>query len=412
MFKTLKARLTILYTISLVLILAIFIFLLYWLVSESVQRENVDELNQFFQRESHEFFEDLFEKEDDHLEHRQNMRVFYYLFDKNQNIVSGEGDDGSFFNKIRDFNMRESKGSFTKEFEWEENHFLLAKYPLQNGDEIYGYVLIGMDITNEKHLIKNMIWILLILMLVFSVFFAFTGYYFAGQAMKPIQKSFQIQKKFVSDASHELRTPLSIFYSSIDLLTKEERDHLSSFGKEILDDMKNESEMMNKLISDLLFLARYDNEKLKIEHENFNLSELLHSLVKRYSRIVPETISLKQNIEENLWMLGEKARIEQLIYILLDNAARYTRNGIVTCSMRAINQKIEIKIEDTGPGISSEDLPHIFDRFFRADSSRNREGSGLGLAIAKTIVDVHEGKIQVYSEPNKGTTFILHFKKK
>ena len=102
-------------------------------------------------------------------------------------------------------------------------------------------------------------------MIVFSILFAWAGNFFAGQAMKPIQKSFQTQRKFVSDASHELRTPLSIFYSSVDILSREEKENLSPFGQEVLEDIKNETEMMNKLLNDLLFLARNDQDHVELE---------------------------------------------------------------------------------------------------------------------------------------------------
>ncbi|WP_075980056.1 sensor histidine kinase [Bacillus massilinigeriensis] len=417
MFNTLKARLTILYTVSLLIILAIFIFVLYWFISNSIKKDNIDELNLYHQKVVHEYLEDLEDDDeeeedyhDSHLDIRGDREIFYYIFDSSENLVSGEETVRGFSNYVNNWIHEKNGNSFSKEVKWEDSHLLIIQYPVSDDEDSFGSIIIGKDITNEKHIIKNIIWILLIISLIFSVLFAFAGYFFAGQAMKPIQKSFQIQKKFISDASHELRTPLSIFYSSIDLLNQEERDHLSPLGKEILEDMKNESELMNKLTNDLLFLARYDNEQFKIEKENLNLSEVFNSLVNRFSRVIPPTITLLEEIEEQAWMIGDKARIEQLMYILLDNAIRYTKEGTITCSLKIKNQGIVIKVQDIGPGISPDNLPHIFDRFFRADTSRNREGSGLGLAIAKTIVEAHEGQIDVKSEVNKGTTFIIQFK--
>ena len=266
-----------------------------------------------------------------------------------------------------------------------------------------------MDITHELHLIQNIIWILLLLTLLFSLLFAWAGNFFAGQAIKPIQRAFETQRKFVSDASHELRTPLSIFYSSIDVLAREERENLSPFGKQILEDVKNESEMMNELLNDLLFLARNDQGNFELDIEELELSELLHSSLNRFKRVVPSHLSLEEKIQNGIMMKGDKVRIQQLVYILLDNAVRYTSEGTITCSLTSQDQAIVMSIKDTGLGIPEEDISHIFDRFYRADSARKRDGSGLGLSIAKTIVEAHGGKIAVKSESGIGTEFSIRF---
>ena len=101
-----------------------------------------------------------------------------------------------------------------------------------------------------------------------------------------------------------------------------------------------------------------------------------------------------------------------MVYILLDNAIRYTKEGSVTCTLKMVNQEIKLSVQDTGLGIPQEDLVHIFDRFYRGDSSRKRDGSGLGLAIAKTIVDAHSGRMTVNSVIDKGTEFTITFNKK
>ena len=344
MFNTLKSRLTILYTASLLFILATFIVILYLFISTAIENEQVDELDHFFNNEEHEFFEELEEEEYGKLKYRPERNIFYYLFDQNQNFVEGEETVSGLFTYINKENRKGTSLSSISEMEWKDSHLLIIKYSLHDDGLIYGSVFIGKDITNEKHLIKNIIWILLILTLIFSLLFALAGYIFAGQAMKPIEGSYKKQRKFVADASHELRTPLSIFYSSIDLLVREENEQLSPLGKEIIEDVKNEAEMMGILLTDLLFLARNDNEHLKIEQNEFNLSQLLSSLLNRFSRIVPANIKMIKEIQDDVPIVGDEVRLQQLLYILLDNAIRYTKEGKITCTLTSFDKRIEVTI--------------------------------------------------------------------
>ena len=335
--------------------------------------------------------------------------MFYYVFDNRRQLVKGEETVSGFVQYLYRQGLRSHPEKFMKEVEWKKAHVLIIGYPLQEDHETFGSVIIGMDITDELHLIQNIIWILLLLTLLFSLLFAWAGNFFAGQAIKPIQRAFETQRKFVSDASHELRTPLSIFYSSIDVLAREERENLSPFGKQILEDVKNESEMMNELLNDLLFLARNDQGNFELDVEELDLSELLHSSLNRFKRVVPSHLSLEEKIQNGIMMKGDKVRIQQLVYILLDNAVRYTSEGTIACSLTSQDQVIVMSIKDTGLGIPEEDISHIFDRFYRADSARKRDGSGLGLSIAKTIVEAHGGKIAVKSESGIGTEFSIRF---
>ncbi|WP_338450293.1 histidine kinase dimerization/phospho-acceptor domain-containing protein [Niallia oryzisoli] len=205
------------------------------------------------------------------------------MIDKNQQLITGEETVRGLFSYLSDI----EKTYETEEIQWEKSHLLVKSYPLEN----IGTVIIGMDITNEMHVIQNIVWFLLIITVIFSVLFAWVGHFFAGQAMNPIQKSFQTQRKFVSDASHELRTPLSIFYSSLDVLSGEE--NLSSFGKEVLEDAKSEAEMMNKLLNDLLFLARSDQGNMELDLEEYDFSSLLDTWLTSFARTVPAHLSLQ-----------------------------------------------------------------------------------------------------------------------
>ncbi|WP_318505006.1 HAMP domain-containing sensor histidine kinase [Bacillus sp. T3] len=413
MFKDVKKKLTLLYTFSLLFFLLLFIVVLYLLISHQVEWKAEEELRSFYNKESHEIIEDFFDEDDRNLDIDPHKRIFFYVFSESNQLLYGEESMEGLSEQIQIIQSKNRMSdSDVLKGEWNDQHFMLVKQTISFENNINGFVYIGMNITNDKHLIQNLTWILIGLTIIFSMLFAFLGYYFAGQAIKPIRKALDSQRKFVSDASHELRTPLSIFYSSIDLLMREEKEHLSSFGQEVLQDVKSETELMNKLISDLLFLARSDNQQLKIDKKDFNLSKLLHSLEDKVSRTVSEKIEFQAFIDDNVQYCGDEARIQQLLYILLDNAFRYTTNGSVTVGLKKLADRIEMTVEDTGIGIHSDDLPHIFDRFYRGDTSRVRDGSGLGLSIAQSIVSAHNGQIKVKSEPGKGTKFIITFKNK
>ena len=343
-FKPVKVRLTFLYTGSLLFILIVFIVVLYVFISGAIKNQEIEQLNRFYESEEHDLIENIYEDKYDEIdkqeekesedddgnevessEHREEFKdhqefveykperdIFYYVFDQNHLMVKGEETVRNLAKYIYRESLHTQSSKFVKEVKWKNTHLLLMNYPLQDDEEVHGTVIIGMDITDEKHLINNIIWILILLTVLFSLLFAWAGNFFAGQAMKPIQKSFQTQRKFVSDASHELRTPLSIFYSSIDVLSREEKDHLSPFGRQILEDVKNESEMMNKLLGDLLFLARNDQGNFELDLEDIDLSVLLNSLVTRFTRIVPSNLALAEDIQDGIVFKGDKVRIRAI----------------------------------------------------------------------------------------------------
>lgn len=441
-FKKVKFKLNLLYTGSLLFILIIFILILYIFISKAIHKQEVEELERYYKEENHEFIEDIYkyddefiedifkgkhkkrfyEEDDDeifedhhkykkskHIEYRPERNLFYYLFDSDYNLIEGEETINNFDEYLEKFGEQNAKT--IKETEWENAHVLFIYYPIEMDGKKIGSVIIGKNITDEKHLIQRIIWILLILAVLFGVLFALAGNFFAGQAMKPILDAFEKQRKFVSDASHELRTPLSVFYSALDLLSTEEKEKLSPFGQQVLEDAKHETELMHKLLDDLLFLARSNQDRFELELEELDLSSLITSLLSRFKRNLPQQIALLEDIQDGVSMKGDKARIEQLLYILLENAKRYTIEGTITCTLKAQEEKIEISVKDTGIGISKKDLEHIFERFYRGDKARKRNGTGLGLAIAQTIVQAHGGKIEAKSEEGKGTEFIITFYK-
>ncbi|MGG3561122.1 HAMP domain-containing sensor histidine kinase [Neobacillus rhizosphaerae] len=404
MFKQVRTKLTISYTLSLVILLILFIGLLYLLISHEINEKQRNDLLHYYDKEKVEMIEELYERDHHGLEYEPNRSIFYYVYNQQGELVFGEETIQTFSNWLNQYKSI-SGDSISQRITWKQRHLLFIKEPLES----YGFIILGMDITSEKHLIQNITWTLIVLTLLFSLLYTFLGYYFAGQAINPIKNAFQKQEKFVSDASHELRTPLSIFYSSIDLLLREEEKNISAYGKEVLQDVKTEAILMSHLINNLLELARSDKNQLILDMKRVHLSDLLFSVYIRFSRKIDTQIQFVSNIQDDVDLICDPVRIQQLLYILLDNALCYTNEGKITLSLKLEGNKRIITVEDTGSGISSRDLPYIFDRFYRADLSREKGGAGLGLSIAKSIVQAHKGKIYANSTPGVGSVFTVIF---
>ncbi|MBI6872222.1 sensor histidine kinase [Clostridium aciditolerans] len=219
-----------------------------------------------------------------------------------------------------------------------------------------------------------------------------------------IQKSVDQQNQFVSDASHELRTPISVIQGYVNLLNRWGKN-----DKEILEEsilaIKSESENMKDLVEQLLFLARGDKNTQKIEKQNFMLNELIQEILKE-TKLIDSAHQIENEYSHEFEINADRKLIKEAIRIFIDNSIKYTpEGGTIKLDSYKKDDKAVITIGDTGTGISSEDLPYIFDRFYRADKSRTKTngGTGLGLAIAKWIVDNHDGTVDVWSKPDIGT---------
>ena len=219
-----------------------------------------------------------------------------------------------------------------------------------------------------------------------------------------IQYSVEKQNQFVSDASHELRTPISVIQGYANLLSRWGKD-----DKEVLEEsinaIKDESQSMKKLIESLLFLARGDRNKQIIEKDYFKVNDLVDEVVKE-SAMIDDNHTIENTNNEEITIYGDRNLIKEAIRVFVDNSMKYTQEGgTIKINSFKSNKGVYILIEDNGIGISKEDLPNVFNRFYRSDKSRSKQsgGTGLGLSIAKYIIDVHSGEIKVYSKVDEGT---------
>lgn len=220
-----------------------------------------------------------------------------------------------------------------------------------------------------------------------------------------VERMLETQKAFLADSSHELRRPLTVLRTNIDILRDpslpaEEREAC-------LQEMRTEAEDMSHLLSDLLLLSREGRQE--IEHAPVDWSSVCEQAAARL-RAQDRRHELVAEIAAGARVQGDGKRLGQMLWNLLENAAQYTpEGGHIALHLRLMDGLARLEVEDTGIGISREDLPHIFDRFYRAEHARafHSEGNGLGLAIVKYIVEAHDGTVEVTSQPGHGTTLVV-----
>ncbi|SNX52689.1 ATP-binding protein [Thermoanaerobacterium sp. RBIITD] len=223
-----------------------------------------------------------------------------------------------------------------------------------------------------------------------------------------LEDYFKRQNAFISNVSHELRTPLSVFKGYIELIDRWGKDNKDVL-EESIEALKKEQQDMERLIERLLMLAKGDNKTIKLNKETFYMNELIKEVILEVKMIYnKKNFDIEEN--EDFLLKADRSLIKELLRIIIDNACKYTEdNGNIKISTFNLDKNIKISVKDDGMGIPKEDLPYIFDRFYRVDKARNKEtgGTGLGLSIAKLIVDLHGGKIDVESEINKGSEFTI-----
>jgi signal transduction histidine kinase len=218
-----------------------------------------------------------------------------------------------------------------------------------------------------------------------------------------LAEAFQIQQRFVADASHELRSPLTAIQANLEILehqagmTAEER-------QEAVDEASREARRLSHLVADLLVLARAD-AGISLKHQPVELDRIVLDVL-REARLLARGQQVKVTSLEPILVEGDIDRLKQLVLILMDNALKYTRpEGQVSVRLRRNGAAAELTVADSGVGISADDLPHVFQRFYRADSARalDPSGTGLGLPIARWIAEQHCGEIFLTSELGRGT---------
>jgi len=231
-----------------------------------------------------------------------------------------------------------------------------------------------------------------------------------NQMSEQVRNLDEARNQFVSNASHELKTPLATIKILVESMIYQD-DMDSGLRKEFLTDINKEIDRLSSVVGDLLTLVHIDSHKLRLRREMMVFSDTVRETV---GRLKPLAGKRKQEIvtriADGCEMFADPGKLAQVCYNIIENAIKYTPDGgTITVSLQKVGRDAVLEISDTGVGIPEEDVPHVFDRFYRVDKARSRDtgGTGLGLSIVQQIVRLHAGSVTVQSERGKGTTFIV-----
>lgn len=290
--------------------------------------------------------------------------------------------------------------------ERKEANVLIGATPIHQNHQIVGYLYVGKNMTAIHQLMNNVLIVLIAMLILFILIGYFLSRTMSKRAMVPIERAYEKEKAFVSNASHELRTPLAVLLSATELLEIEDAVEQHPETMKTVQTMKHEINRLKDLVTNLLFIARND-ANIQTETTSFNTQPELERLTKQLSLIANEkgvSIQLNTqpaNISFNL------SQFQQMALIIIDNAIKYTKpNTKIIINSQINNKSYILTVEDHGNGIDPSDLQKIFDRFYRSDKARNRTGHGLGLSIAKQIIASHKGTISAENTEH-GAKFIV-----
>ncbi len=244
------------------------------------------------------------------------------------------------------------------------------------------------------------------------IFSGTAGYFLAGRTLRPIKEMIDEQNRFITDASHELRTPLTILRSELEVVLRN-KQITAKEAQELLNSNLEEVKNIQMLSDELLQLAQFQKPLQTSMFSELNVFTVIASATKKLKLLaLKKKITIKNNVDKNIKIVGEEKSLVELFTILIDNAIKYSSlPSTITIQSETGKNHVEIYVIDEGIGIDKKDFPYIFDRFYRANKSRSKQnvaGYGLGLAIAKKIVEFHQGTIQIKSTPHKGSTFTVY----
>ena len=285
----------------------------------------------------------------------------------------------------------------------------VVSMPMYESGEMVGVMQYARSLRRVQETVDELVLVLMPLGIGGLGLAAIGGAYMAGRAVRPVRESFERQRAFIADASHELKTPLTLIRVDTEVLQSglENPDE-----RELADEVLAETDRMSAILSDLLTMARLDAGVLEVARKPFDLTNLIEEEIERFRvRATREGVRLEVRAPDELLASGDPARTGQILAALLDNALRFTPSGgSVEVTAREQDGRVEATVRDTGSGISPDHLPHIFERFYRAEAARGRAdggGTGIGLAIAQGLARAQEGDLEAANAKDGGAVFRL-----
>ena len=414
MFRKTRIRLVALNALIFFLVLCSLGVILYTYMDRSVYFSIDDRLEDTGHKAERENFREM---SHDH-ERESERKVIYVLWDENGHLVKGVPQSEFTHSDLLKFDPVHHKADSKWNVALNGQTYRIMKIDVGGitipkiSDVPIKTVGLVINIGTEINLLKHLLFFIIIGSFVGLLVSIIAGLFLANRSLIPIQASWNKQSQFVADASHELRTPLSVIQTHLELLFRHPEHTIEEESVAIYKSLQ-EVKRINKLVEDLLTLARTDSDQRLIQSNPFLLNELIKTVADQFEPIAHmKEVVIGLKLDGAVQVEGDKERFHQLLVILIDNALKYTKPGgkvDILCGKE--KNKILLVIKDNGIGIAEEDLPNIFDRFYRSDKSRTRAdgGTGLGLSIAKWIVEAHKGTIEAASQLQKGTEIRIKF---
>jgi len=416
-FKREKIKLSLIYSLINLFIIFILIFSFYFIYSKAIYK-NFDSnlmqrnitLNELLSTEEDLFFENLKEVQNKKTPFEGNDEIII-LSDLNKNIIYTFGNID------------------LKEIEIKENQFSYGTYNEEVNNKLESLKLkayttkiknmpLFITVARKYDEVKDSLNLVLISFLSVTpfilLFIIYISYKLSTQMVKRIEESYKKLKEFTENASHELKTPLSTIKANIDVALSKNIDDIEYYRKK-LNIINSSVERMTNIIKRMFFISKIERDIIEDKKEKVNLKNLLIDLKDKFIDLAnKKSISIELNISDEIEIYTNHSILEEILSIILENGIEFNKeNGYVIIEVKSDNDNVYISIEDSGIGIAKEDLPYIFDRFYRGEKSRSREsgGAGLGLSIAYELSKKIYAKLSVESEENKGTKFTIILKK-